>query len=181
MSPPNAETPSHADLLREGGLYPIPVPLSWKLIGANGEDVLFPTVEGAFCHRILARGALLATETRPGSPPEAMTLRQYSLSGVPSTDVLEKYAKPLVDSLAQQGLRPRIVSQQTVRRVLGEQACAKLVVERNGSADDRIEIHYLVRDQATVGWELVYLLRRDNLAVWAPLIAEIDGSRPVGW
>lgn len=75
MPSPSSPLPSRADLLRDGGLYPIPVPLSWKLIGADGEDVPIPLVEGSAFHRILARGALLATETRAGEPPETMLRR----------------------------------------------------------------------------------------------------------
>lgn len=176
MPSPNAQLPSRAELLRNGGLYPVPVPLNWKLIGTDGEDVRIPTVEGSAFHRILARGALLATETHPGNPPEAMTLRRYSLSGAPSPDILEQYAKGLLDALTQQGLGPRIVSQQIVACRLSQEPCAKLVVQRESNADNRTEVHYLLRDQATSSWELVYLLRRDNLSAWAPLLAEIDAS-----
>jgi hypothetical protein len=48
-------------------------------------------------------------------------------------------------------------------------------VERTDSGDSRTEFHYLVSDLANLNWELVYLLRRDNLGAWAPLLAEIDG------
>jgi hypothetical protein len=37
-----------------------------------------------------------------------------------------------------------------------------------------LELRYLVRDQTGQGWELVYLLRRDNLDAWGPLLGEID-------
>lgn len=170
--------PSRADLLANGGLYPVPVPLGWKLIGALGEDVAIPVVAGDPCHRILARGALLATEQNPGQPPEVMTLRQYKLPGPPSADILSQYAALVLGTLTKQGAAPRVVSQQVSRCALSERPCAKLVVQRTSSSDSRTEIHYLVSDLANLNWELVYLLRGDNLRVWAPLLAEIDGSQP---
>jgi hypothetical protein len=37
-------TPSRAELLEDGGLYPVVVPLGWKLIGQAGEDLAIPAV-----------------------------------------------------------------------------------------------------------------------------------------
>ncbi len=167
--------PSRANLLRLGGLYPVPVPLGWKLIGANGEDVTIPVVAGDPFHRILARGALLATEHDPGHPAEAMTLRKYALPSPPSADILEKYTQMVLATLTKQGVSQRVASQRISTCALSHLPCAKLVVERTTSGDSRTEIHYLVCDLASLNWELVYLLRRDNLSSWAPLLAEIDG------
>ena len=177
MTPADSGTamPSRAGLLRDGGLYPIPVPLGWKLIGARGEDVAIPLVAGDPFHRILARGSLLATEQNPGQPPEVMTLRQYALPGPPSVAILSQYAALVLGTLTKQGTAPRVVGQQISNCALSNQACAKLVLERTNSGDRRTEIHYLVSDLANVNWELVYLLRRDNLGSWVPLFAEIDG------
>jgi hypothetical protein len=167
--------PSRTDFLRLGGLYPVPVPLGWKLIGARGEDVAIPVVAGDPFHRLLARGALLATEHDPGHPAEVMTLRKYALPSPPSGDILEKYTELVLATLTKQGVAPRVASQQISRCALSQLPCAKLVVERTTSGDSRTEIHYLVCDLASLNWELVYLLRRDNLSSWAPLLAAIEG------
>lgn len=173
-----ATPPSRAELLRFGGFYPIPVPLTWKLIGTDGEDVAIPPIEGSPFHRILARGALLATETSPGSPPEAMTLSEslFPYHGAPSAALLERYTETLISELSRQRLAPRVVSQQVFSCAVSQQACAKLVIERNADSDNRTELRYLLRDQASLTWELVYLVRRDNLPQWAPLFAELEGS-----
>jgi len=176
MRPSTSQAPSRAELLRDGGLYPIPVPLDWKLIGEHGEDVAIPAVPGDPIHRILARGALLATEIHPGTPPELMALRQSPFPGAPSSTILEQYVKQVLDGLTQQGVQPRLVSQQIVPCALSPQPCAKVVVERTTPADDRTERHYLIRDRAGFTWELVYLFRRNSVRSWAPLFAEIDGT-----
>jgi hypothetical protein len=180
MMPADSGTPlpSRADLLREGGLYPIPVPLGWKLIGAHLEDVPIPSIPGDPFHRILSRGELLATEQNPGQPAEAMTFRRYPLPGPPSAGILGQYTALVLGILSKQGIAARVVSQQILRCALSgsQQPCAKLVVEKQiRSGDSMTEIHYLVSDSAGLSWQLVYLLRRDDLDSWAPLLAEIEG------
>src|SRR4051812_16931568 len=81
--------PSRTDLLKTGGLYPVSVPLGWKLIDEAGQDVAIPAVPGDPFHRILARGALLATEIRSGPQPEVMTLRQYALPAPLTPTILD--------------------------------------------------------------------------------------------
>src|SRR5262245_15697176 len=130
MSSSGAQVPSVVDLLREGGLYPVPLPLGWKLVGEQGEDVPIPAVPGDPFHRILARGALLATELQPSQPAEAMMLRQCVLAGPPSETTLEQYAELVLDSLVQQGLGPRVVDKHVFSCALSQQPCAKLVIER---------------------------------------------------
>src|SRR5262245_12137991 len=179
MSSPRTELPSHAELLRDGGLYPIPVPLGWKLIGSNGEDIAIPVVENGPFHRILARGALLATEAHPGQPPEAMTLRMFALSGPPSQPILDDYSRLVNDAASRQGLHPRIVSKQIIPSALSSEPCAKLVIEQGGTTDRRLEIRYLVRDRAGSTWELAYVLRADNAVAWSPLLAEIESGQAV--
>jgi hypothetical protein len=58
---------------------------------------------------------------------------------------------------------------------VSEEPCVKLVIQRQPDADARTELRYLIRDRASSTWELVYLLRSDNLPQWAPLLAEIEG------
>jgi hypothetical protein len=47
---------------RELGPYPLILPLDWILIGPQGEAEPIPHLEGVVVHRILIRGALVATE-----------------------------------------------------------------------------------------------------------------------
>lgn len=174
MSSTNDSVPSRSDLLRQGGLYPIPIPHTWKLIGSQGEDIAIPPVAGHPFHRILARGALLAMEKEPTGPAEAMTLRQIALPSELSATLLQSYVLQVVESLAQQGLAPRVLDQRVAICRLSATPAAKVVLERNHPRDDRLELRYLVRDQTGQGWELVYLLRRGNLDAWGPLLSEID-------
>lgn len=171
---PSEPLPLHADLLEKGGLFPIPVPRGWKLIGADGQDEAIPNVPTDPFHKLLARGALLATESHAGNPPEAMTLRRYAFPGAPSAS-LQTYATLVLNALRDQGLGARVLRQESLACALTPGPCAKLVVERISDHDSRVEIHYLLRDRAELGWELVYLLRRDNLAAWQPLFGEIEG------
>lgn len=144
-------------------------------------DEAIPIIEGSPFHRILARGALLATETVPGSPPEGMIFRraQPAYSAAPSTELLQSFASDVTAELAQHGLAPRLVSQQMFSCAVSAHACAKIIVERNAPADTRTEIRYLIRDRASLNWELFYLIRRENLPRWAPLLAEIEGAPSV--
>jgi hypothetical protein len=166
--------PSREDLLKAGGLYPIPVPHGWKLINTEGEDEAIPLLPGEPFHRILARGPLLATEVNGGERPEVMTLRRYAF-GEATAATLQMYATLVLNGLRTQGLGGRVVRQEVVACALTVQPCAKLQVRRADTPDDRVELHYLLRDHADLGWELVYWLRRDHLAAWAPLIAEVEG------
>jgi hypothetical protein len=154
------------------------VPLGWKLIGPQLQDEVIPRVPGDPFHRILARGELLATEQDPGHPPEAMMFRRYPLPGPPSAGILGQYVAGVFDTLTKQGVAARAVTQVILRCALSQHPCAKLVVEKQIKSGERmIEIHYLVSDSAGLSWLLVYLLRPDNLASWAPLLAEIEGSQ----
>ena len=175
MTPITDSLPSREELLRDGGLYPIPAPLEWKLIGAEGEDVAIPHVEGSPFHRILARGALLAAETEPQQPPELMTLRKLTLPSPLPSALLEQYSAQLRAHLSKNGIESRLIFQELAPCALTVERCAKLVLERRSASDDRTELRYLLCDRTGQGWELAYLLRRDNLAAWSPLLAEIDG------
>lgn len=174
MSSVERSVSSRAELHWDGGLYPVPVPLGWKLIGPDSGEVPMPRGAGDPHHLVLARGALLATERVPGRPPEAMMLRRFALSGPPSARILPSYANLVVQGLMMQGLVARVVTQEIAPCALSPHPCAKLVFERASSNDDRREVHYLVLDRGGQSWELVYLLRRDNLDAWAPLLKEID-------
>ena len=171
----SAKSPSRADLLKDGGFYPVPVPLGWKLSGSEGEDVVIPVVSGHPFHRILARGALLATEAHPGQPRELMTLRHYKLPEAPSEAVLRQYSELVLAPLVDLGVEPSVASSGICSCRLSERPCAKLIVERASATDNRTSIHYLLLDRAGHSWELVYLLRPNNLAAWTPLLEEIDG------
>lgn len=174
MPAPTHSPSSRTGLRKIAGLYPIPLPNGWKLIDTEGEDFAIPDTPDEPFHKILARGALLATELQPGEPPEVMTLRQYAFSGAPA-DNLRTYATLILNGLRGQQLGARVLRQESLACALTPGPCAKLVVQRISPADDRIEIRYLLRDHAGLSWELVYLLRHDNLSAWAPLLAEIEG------
>jgi hypothetical protein len=172
-----SDLPSRDDLLRSGGLFPIPLPLGWKLIDEAGKEVPLPAVPGDPFHRILARGALLATEAEPGRLSEAMTLRRYALPGAVSPAMVDQYVRFVLDHLAKQGVAPRLVSQQVADCALSDEPCGKIVFDRASPTDTRSEVHYLVRDRGQQAWQLVYLLRRENVSAWAPLFAELDAHR----
>jgi hypothetical protein len=166
--------PLRGDPQRDVGLYPVPLPLGWKLIGAKGEDVPIPAVANAPFHRIHAQGGLLATESRQGNPPELMMLRPYPLPGPPSNEILEKYTKSVLDAGKKQDFRPQVVAEQIAPCAYSDEPCIKLVVQRSAATDKRTEVHYLLRDRGGQSWELVYLLRMESLRAWVPLFAEID-------
>jgi hypothetical protein len=69
--------PSRGDLLASGGIYPVIIPLDWVLIDAKGEEESLPRLPGATVHRILVKGALLATESQRYDESEMVTVRQY--------------------------------------------------------------------------------------------------------
>jgi hypothetical protein len=104
-----------------------------------------------------------------------MTLRQLSLP-VLSESHVRRYVEQALDVLKQQGIKATLVSKDTAVRSLGPTPSAKVVLERSSASDNRTEVHYLVHDLRKQGWQLVYLLRRDNLAAWAPLLSAIDGD-----
>jgi hypothetical protein len=167
--------PSRADLLKEGGIYPVVVPLGWKLIGPAGEDLAIQPVPGHPVHRILAQGALLATETARTEQPEVMTARRYALPGPVTPDILDRYVDVIVAALAKQGLKPRVEEKRVGICALSEEPCGKVVVSRLAQADGRMEIHFLTRDQKGEAWELTYLIRRADVDRWRSLLAEIEG------
>src|SRR5262245_9764531 len=58
----NKPLPSRADMLKDGGLYPIPIPLGWKMIDEDARAIDIPEVPGDPFHRVLGKGSLMATE-----------------------------------------------------------------------------------------------------------------------
>lgn len=44
--------PSIAEVLKDGGLYPIPIPLGWKMIEGDGQAIDFPEIPGAPFHAV---------------------------------------------------------------------------------------------------------------------------------
>jgi len=166
--------PSRAELLEHGGVYPVVVPLGWKLIGSAGEDVPIPPVPGAPFHRILAQGALLATEEARTEQAEMMMVRHFPLPA-PITNMLDRYADAVMGTLAKQGLNPRLDEKRIGTCTLSDEPCAKVVVSRLAPRDGRLEIHFLVRDKKDVTWELTYLLRQAEIDRWRPLLAEVEG------
>jgi hypothetical protein len=167
--------PSRADLLKDGGLFPIPVPLGWKLINAAGDEEEIPAVAGDPFHRILARGALLATEDGRTDQTELVALSQFPLPGPAVPALLDLYVKKLMGHLIDSGFAPRLITRCITNCTLNDEPCVKVVVDRAAPTDGRLEVRYLVRDRTRQGWELAYLFRRENLGAWAPLLAEIDG------
>ena len=101
-------------------------------------------------------------------------LRRFALSSPPSARILSWYANLVIQGLMMQGLGARVVSQEIAPCSLSPLPCAKLAFERTSPSDDRREIHYLVVDPAGRTWELIYLIRRDNVDAWTALLDEID-------
>jgi hypothetical protein len=168
-------TPSRADLLKNGGIYPVIVPLGWKLVGPAGEDIAIQAVPGHPVHRILAQGALLATEESHDAQREMMTVRPYPLPGPVTPDILDRYTKLVLESLTKKGLKPRLEGRHFGICALSHEPCGKVVMSRMSPQDDRMEIHFVLRDQKREGWELTYLIRRAEVERWRLLLAEIDG------
>src|SRR4051812_44322768 len=59
------DPPSTAEVLAQGGIYPVTVPLGWKLVNEAGQPEDIPSVPGAPFHRIIAKGAILAQPPGP--------------------------------------------------------------------------------------------------------------------
>ena len=173
-SPPSP-FPSRADLLKDGGLNPIPVPLGWKLINTAGQEEEIPAIPEHPFHRILARGALLAMEGGHSDQRRVMMLRQYPLPGPLTPVLLDQYVTIVMGHLANSGFGPRLLTRRVTTCALSDEPCVKVVVDRTAPTDALSEFRYLVRDQTRQGWELVYLVHRENLGAWAPILAEIDG------
>ena len=167
--------PSRAELLSTGGLYPIPIPFGWKLVGPDGQDEEIPVASGTTFHRLLAKGALLAREVDSlTGHPEVMMLRHFALQGCVTSAVLEDYAKRTTAALVGQHLESRIGASTLVASPLSAERCGKLVVHRMAPGDSRSEVHYLVTDVVGQGWQLVYLVRTADLERWTPLFAELE-------
>jgi hypothetical protein len=169
------QKPSRAELLESGGLYPVPLPLTWQLIGEDGEPTALPKEEGSSFHRLLAKGALLAVESGNRAEPGTMMLRQYSLSGPVTADFVARYGDAQLKALREQGLAPTVQTRGVSSSAFSAEPCLKLHLLRNHMNDSRAAFHYVLRDRAGKAWELVYLVRRDELDAWKPLLAEIDG------
>jgi hypothetical protein len=167
--------PSRADLLKQGGIYPVVVPLGWKLVGPAGEDIAIPPVPGQPFHRLLAKGALMAVEPALTEQPEVMTVRPYALPGSITPELLDRYTDLVVQALVKQGLRPRVAERRIGIGALSNEPCGRIVIDRGVPADGRTEIHFLVRDQKGDSWELTYLIRQTDVDRWRSLLAEIEG------
>ncbi len=171
------DVPSRADLLTAGGIYPVVVPLGWKLIGKEGADVGIPAVPGDPFHRITAKGALLATEAVRSDQPEVMTVRPFGSSDLFTSQGLDRYVEAVMVTLGERGLEPRLDEKRIGTCALGTGPCVKVVVSRMSPTESRMEIHYLTQDQRDQSWEIVYLVRRAEIERWRLLLAEIEGHR----
>lgn len=169
--------PSRADLLKEGGIYPVVVPLGWNLVGPAGEDEAIPHIPGHPVHRILAKGALMAVEPEPASQPEMMmVVRRYTLSGPITSDILDRYADSVFRALQKQGLEPHLNEKRVGICALSPKQSGRVVLRRDAAGDGRMEIRFLVRDQKGDAWELTYLIRQVDADRWRSLLAEVDGT-----
>jgi hypothetical protein len=169
-------TPSREDLLKGGGLYPIVFPLGWKLVNTRGELEDVPALPGQPFHRVLVQGALMATSGASDSQGELLMVRWFPLDRSIEA-ALDAYARTVAGQIAKQGIAAHVDEARVVTTKLSTAPCGKVVIHRAGANDDRVQIHYLVLDRTGRAWELTYLLRRENLAQWQPLFAEIDDSR----
>lgn len=172
---PRAEAASRADLLKDGGIYPVVVPLGWKIVGPSGEHEDIPAIPGHPFHRILGRGALLAVEAVRSDQPELMVLRQYGLRVPVTSAMLGRYADSVLHALSLKTLRPRVDEQRIGICALSSQPAGKVVVSRLAPGDGRMDIRYLVRDLKGQPWELTYLVRQSDIDRWRPLLEEIEG------
>lgn len=171
-------TPLRADLLASGGIYPVMIPLGWVFIDAEGQKEAIPLVPGTTVHRILAKGALMATESQSADEPEMMTVRQYDFQGPVNAAVLHRYAEIVGAGLKKQGIPSDLEVVGLMRCAVSEEPCGKLLVRHMAQNDRRVEYRYLLRDRQRQPWELVYLVRSSNLNAWRPLLSEIEESPP---
>ena len=166
--------PSRTELLADGGIYPFVLPLDWVFIGAKGERVAIPGGTQDSFHRILAKGALLATEADERPEPEVALVRQVAYAPL-SAKTFARYADDTVAALRSQKHEPQITESTMLQSsALSPQSIGKLSLKRCGAIDRRIEIHYLVADKVNVTWEIVYLLRSDATPRWSALLAAIE-------
>jgi hypothetical protein len=170
--------PSRADMLKDGGLYPIPIPLGWKIIDEDARAIDIPEIPGDPFHRVLWKGGLLATEAEHTAEPEVIALDRHSFTDPLTPDSLGRYADYVMNLNREAGRIAHLTTQQIGKCMLSNEPCGKIVIERTGPTDTRVEIRWLLRDATRQGWELGYLVRRSRLKDWAPLFAEIDGPGP---
>ena len=101
-------------------------------------------------------------------------LRQYSLSGPVTDEFVARYCEAQLKALRLQGLAPTVHVRALSTSALSPEPCLKVQLLRNHVNDSRAELHYVLRDRAQNAWELIYLVRREELEAWKPIFAEID-------
>jgi hypothetical protein len=168
----NEAPSSRAELLAAGGIYPVAVPLGWKLVDANGKPESIPAVAGDPFHRVLAKGALVASPAGSGEDSEAVMFTALHEPAPITRSLLESYAEEVVAAAKAKGFAPRIDE----KTMLDTPPRGRLVLARTAPNDGRIERHYLLADAQGVTWQLVYLVRPENLPSWQPLFAAVEGG-----
>jgi hypothetical protein len=118
-------------------------------------------------------GALLASEdTIPGKRPEAVVLRGINDFVRMDRYVLDRYAETLLAQEAQYS--SRLVSKEVVGLVFSPEPAGRVIIERCDPQDQRTSIQYLLRDAKGECWQLNYLIRSENLALWATWASEME-------
>jgi hypothetical protein len=160
------------DLLVHGPTDVAVVPFGWKLVDASGKQQEIPTVPGTKYHRLPANRALLATDGNAADKGESMLLASFHSRGPVTASMLDRYAEQVAKS-APAGTQKKVEAKQMFTHTTTREPRGKLFVSRM-PADGRHEIHYLFTDRAHETWQLVYLVRNENVDTWRTVLAELD-------
>jgi hypothetical protein len=160
------------DLLVPGPTDIAIVPFGWKLVGPDGKEQPIEKVPGTKYHRLPANRALLATDGSGPDRAESMLLTSFHSRGPVTAEMLDRYAEQVAKS-APAGTEKKVAAKQLFNHTTTREPRGKLFVART-PADGRHEIHYLFTDRAHETWQLVYLVRHENVEKWRTLLAELD-------
>src|SRR4051812_46965275 len=95
------DPPSTAQVLAQGGIYPVAVPLGWKLVNEAGKPEDIPSVAGDPFHKIIAIGAILAQPPGPQvASSEAVMFTALHEPAPITQSTLDRYVETMTKSAA---------------------------------------------------------------------------------
>lgn len=167
------ELPSRREVVSQGGIYPVAVPLGWKLVNESGHAEDIPAVPGDTFHKILAKGAILAQSPGPaGETSEVVMFTALHQPAPINQSMLDRYAEKMTNA-AGKSVEEKVMLTDPPR--------GRLVLVRTTPSDHRIERHYLLADAKGSTWQLVYLVKPENLDAWRPLFAAVEAGSTEHW
>jgi hypothetical protein len=164
------DEPTRADLLAKGGIYPVVVPLGWKAVNPEAKDEEIPRRGEPPFHRIIAQGAMMAKESEAANR-EFMIFTALHEQPPITEAMLDGYADDIVKQFVKNGVPCRVSEKKIFERA--KRPAAKVVIERD-STDGRVAVDYLFEDAKHELWQLSYMIRRDDLGRWQPMLAEVE-------